>query len=271
MTSLFDKLNLKPGERRAVMIVALVVFVVLNIWFVWPRLFELGRLRNRERSAQTTLQQFQREVDRMPQYNRRLAELEKQGVSVATEDQASKLQTTVFSQGALSGVDVKNYSPQPKGSSGGKTNQFFDETSATIQFISEERNLVDFLYNLGAGGSMIRVRNMSLSHDPPRQRLQGSLTLVASFARRAPARVGAPGSAAPAAAGATSAPRTNAPGTTPRTIDTAMRGTTNAPAQKTSWISRLWPFGKKTPAAPASTNAPARTNAPVRTNAPARK
>ena len=81
----------------------------------------------------------------------------------------------------------------------------------------EEKSLVDFLYSLGVGGSLIRVRSMTLSPDPVRQKLQGSLTLVASYAKKAPPKIAAP-VAAPAAVRATnsglkpSSPfKTNAP------------------------------------------------------------
>jgi hypothetical protein len=261
--TLFDKLNLKPGERRVVLFVALLVFVVLNGWFVWPKFFELGRLHRRQAQALGNLQQFQREVDRIPQYERRLRELEQLGAAVASEDQASKLQTTVYSQAALSGVQVNNYIPQPRGSSGARTNIFFDETSGTIQFVAEEKNLVDFLYNLGIGGSLIRVKRMSLNPDPPRQRLQGSITLVASFARKAPPKAATPAPATPAAATARP-PGTG--GAAPKSINAAMKpAASNAPPAQKSWLSRLWPFGNKPAAAPAKTNATARTNAPATT------
>jgi hypothetical protein len=37
---------------------------------------------------------------------------------------------------------------------------------------------VDFLYNLGIGSSLIRVRSFTLNPDPPRHKLQGNVTLV---------------------------------------------------------------------------------------------
>ena len=275
MTSTFDKLNLKPGERRLVVFVVLIVFFVLNAFFVWPKFFEWSKVDARRKSAGTTLDQFQREVDRVPQYQRRLRELEKAGAAVGSEDQASKLQTTVYSQAALSGVQINNYSPTISRGLGstGKTNLFFEESSATIQFVAEEKSLVDFLYNLGVGGSMIRVRQMMLSPDQPRQRLQGSITLVASFARKAPTRGGAVAAATTASPAQPAAPAPAhppaRPATTPTTAPQPARSineslkpaATNAPPKKkTSWLSRLWPLSKKPPGA--TTNAPARTDAP---------
>ena len=56
----------------------------------------------------------------------------------------------------------------------------------TIQ--SSEAQLVDFLYKLGDGNSLIRVRALSLRPDAPRQALAGSLTLIASYQKKPSAR-----------------------------------------------------------------------------------
>jgi len=44
-----------------------------------------------------------------------------------------------------------------------------------------EPQLVDFLYKLGNGSSLIRVRDLSLQPDPPRQKLAADIQLVASY------------------------------------------------------------------------------------------
>jgi hypothetical protein len=259
MSSVFDKLNLKPGERRFVVIAGLVVFVVLNAFFVWPEFMEWRKVQQRKKNAEESLRQFQREVDKTTGYQSRLAELQRAGAAIGSEDQALKLSSTVYSQAALSGIQVNTYTPVLKTIGGGKTNQFFDEQSGTIQLIGEEKSLVDFLYNLGSGGSMIRVRSMTLNPDPARMRLQGSMTLVASYQRTAAKT--APAATAPrAAAAASGAPK--------QSINTTLKPATNAPAAKEGWLSRLWPFGKKsaTPAPTTPPTAPAKT-----TNAPPKK
>jgi hypothetical protein len=40
---------------------------------------------------------------------------------------------------------------------------------------------VDFLYKLGSGASMIRVRDLELQPDAPHQHLNGNIRLVASY------------------------------------------------------------------------------------------
>jgi hypothetical protein len=231
LKSLFDKLNLRPNERRLVTIVAIVVFIILNAIFVWPRFGDWGKLNVRRDTATRTLAQYQAEVDKIPLYQKQLADLEKQGVAVASEDQALKLATTVQQQAALSGVEGKTYNDIRQTTSGlAKPNQFFEERSGVMSIVAEEKNLVDFLYNLGVGGSLIRVRTMTLNPDPARQKLMGNVTFVASYAKKAPPKVTPPSTPA----------RTNVPVTT-----AANTHSTNAAARSGLFGSRTTNTAKK--------------------------
>ena len=42
MTNPLDRLNLRPFEKRLVVVVAAVLFVVLNAWFVFPHFSDLA-------------------------------------------------------------------------------------------------------------------------------------------------------------------------------------------------------------------------------------
>src|SRR5439155_6399874 len=190
MKSLFDKLNLRPGERRLVVGVGILIFVVLNLTFVWPN---FGAYASTEKTISATkdkLKRFTREVDNKAGYERELRTLEDKGVFVGEEVQELELQREVRSQAQIAGVDVRGYNPSARGTSA-RTNAFFDETSLVINFVSGEKELVDFLYRLGSGNSLIRVRDMNLGTElPARQKLQGSLTLVESFQKK-PVKVAA--------------------------------------------------------------------------------
>ncbi|HWN93442.1 MAG TPA: hypothetical protein VNT99_00295 [Methylomirabilota bacterium] len=258
MTSLFDKLNLRPNERRLVIIVAIVVFILLNAFFVWPEFGEWGRLQKREREATALLKAYQTEVDNTQRYQKQLAELQQAGAAVATEEQASKLATTVNNQAVLSNVQVIRSDFGGRQPTLGRTNQFFEEQRGTISVTMEERALVDFLYNLGVGGSLIRVRSMSLNTDGPRQRLLGTVQLVASFAKRAPVR------AAPAAATlartnaaptATANPRSTNSGLRPNLAATQTTNVVRTTNAAPSLIQRLKNWG---------TSAASRSNAPTK-------
>ncbi|MCI0746104.1 MAG: hypothetical protein L0Y58_11925 [Verrucomicrobia subdivision 3 bacterium] len=212
MTSILDKLNLTPQERRLVVFVSLAVFVVLNIWLVWPEFGRVAFWEQKRKGAITTLNRFNAEVKRKSEYQAQLEKLQEQGGYIATDEQALALSKDVANQAALSGVVVNRYDPAPRATSG-RTNAFFEEQGLVITVTTGEKELVDFLYNLGARG-LIRVKSMSLSPDPTRMKLQGSITLVQSFQKKPPPKV-----AAPAAAKATNQPakppgapaKTNAP------------------------------------------------------------
>jgi Tfp pilus assembly protein PilO len=229
MTSFLDKLNLRPGERRLVVIVALVVFVVLNVWLIWPQFGSVRIWQQRRTDALKKLQNFSNEVKNKPGYEKQLRDLESQGAFVGTEEQASTLSRDVANQATLSGVQVNRFDPAPR-SSTGRTNAFFEEQTLIISIANTgERELVDFLYNLGARSSLIRVKSMTVSPDPTRMKLQGSITLVASFAKKPPPRVAAPPKATnqpPPKTTPTPAKPTNAPAAPRR--DTRGPSTTKA-------------------------------------------
>jgi len=214
MTSILDKLNLSPQERRLVVVVAIVVFVVLNIWLIWPEFGSVNRWNKRRQVAEANLKKFKDEIGKKAVYERQLRELESQGQHVGTEEQALSLQRDVANQALLSGVQVNRYDPQARVPTGGRTNAFFEEQGLVITVVTGEKELVDFLYNLGTRSSLIRVRNMMLSREPAGMKLQGNLTLVASFAKKPPPKTASPPKTTNQPASRPPAPKTNAP---PRT------------------------------------------------------
>jgi len=63
-----------------------------------------------------------------------------------------------------------------------KTNDvFFIEQWQNINVLATEEQLVDFLYKLGSSASMIRVRDLELQPDQPRQHLVANIKLAASY------------------------------------------------------------------------------------------
>jgi hypothetical protein len=76
-----------------------------------------------------------------------------------------------------SGVAIVNNSSQLT-----QTNDlFFVLQVQNVNVQATEEQLVDFLYKLGSGSSMIRVRDLELQPDAPRQRLNARIRLVASY------------------------------------------------------------------------------------------
>src|SRR5258708_37921015 len=111
MKGVFDKLNLRPGEGRLVVGVGIVVFIVLNLTFVWPNFGAYAVRKERIKKTQTDLRRFTNEVKNKPTYERLFKELETKGLFVVDEDQALQLQREVQSHAVLSGVYVSRYDP----------------------------------------------------------------------------------------------------------------------------------------------------------------
>ena len=223
MTSVLDKLNLRPQERRLVVAVAIVVFVVLNLWLVRPIFGEWGRTQQRIKDSNIKLNRFKDGIRRGPFFTNELRRLEAAGVFVGSEEQALRFMQEVSSQALLSGVTVQNYNPHTTGQ---RTNAFFEEQTLVITVQTGEKELVDFLYNLGANNSLIRVRSMTLSPDPARMKLAGGITLVESFQKKAPPR--------PVAAAAPPPKPTNPP--PPKVTPPPAVKATNAPAGRTNLL-----------------------------------
>jgi hypothetical protein len=262
VTGYLDRLNLRPAERRLVVLVALVLFVVANLIFVWPYFGAWNLANLRLQKAQEKLASYQKEITQTNLYRLQLTEFEKENPEVPTEDQALQFQRTIQNQAAQSGF-TPNY-----GRTSTRTNDaFFLEQVQTINVQTKEKELVEFLYQLGAGSSLIRVRELSLRPDQQHYTLGGSITLVASYQKKPPVKGSSP--AKPAASSAPRAtPGTPGPAAVPPATVAKPAGT-NAPAKSGGvWATvKGWFGGGSTPApAVAKTNAAAKpgpTGAPT--------
>jgi Tfp pilus assembly protein PilO len=211
MNNFLSRLN--SSERRFVVGVALLFFIVINLVWIWPHFSDWGKNKMRMATARKKLAMFQAEIAGAPQIEKQVKALESEGLNVPPEDQALQLLRTINQQAAQSGVGFTGNSRQIT-----STNQFFMEQIHTINVLGDEKQLVDFLYSLGAGNSLIRVRDLSLVPDPPRQRLNAHLTLVASYQKKTTAKASslpAPAVQAPTPASAKKPISTPAPIPTP--------------------------------------------------------
>jgi len=270
MTSLLGKLNLRPNELRLVVVVSSVVIAVLYFLFVWPQFAEWQKLQQKKTDLKKALAGFQKEIQKTAQYQKDLAALKEKGEAVDAEAQALEMQRFVTSQAALNGVSLGGYTPGRGAASGsGKTNAWFEEQSGSINFTAEESALVNFLYALSSGKSLIRVSSMTLNTDPSRMRLMGNLTLVASYPKKAPLK----GAAGPAKPGPMPPGLAPAPKSISAAVSaTARSGVTNKPASVSWWgkVKSIFSSSKSTNALVRATNAPVKKT-PAPTNAPPRK
>ncbi len=174
--------QLRPLERRLVVGVAVVVVIVLNWVFIWPHFDDWSNYQNRLRNASATLQTYQKAAAQIPNYKQQLTKYESEGEVVPPGDQSITLMRTIQAQAAASGFSIQNFSRSIM-----STNQFFVEQVQNINVVAPEDQLVDFLYKLGSGTSMIRVRDLTLQPDPPHQRLSADIQLVASYQKNSTA------------------------------------------------------------------------------------
>jgi Tfp pilus assembly protein PilO len=203
MMRYLDKLNLRPNERRLVVVVALVFFVVLNLLFIVPHFSDWKREKARMIAGEKTLAMFRAELKHKPEYERKVKELESDGGTVLPEDQAIDFDRFIERQVGASGV----LPTQKSRVTTRNTNDFFSEREMSITVESREKQLVNFLQSLGAGNSIMRIRSLSLRPlEPAHQQLRGNVTIVASYQKALPTR-----SATPPAKSAPTTPETAKP------------------------------------------------------------
>lgn len=189
--------RLSSAERRFVVAVLLIVFAGLNAWLVWPRFGDWNKNQIAIAKARRTLKVFEDKIAQIPELERKIKQFESEGASVPPEDQSSDFVGTIQRQAAASSVNILTMTRQNP-----RTNQFFIELAQSLSLQSDEEKLVDFLYKVGAGNSLVRVRGLTLNPDAPRHNLRVNVTLVGSYQKKAPVRRPPPSAAntAPAAA-----------------------------------------------------------------------
>jgi hypothetical protein len=205
--------NLRPFEKRVVVGVAAMVFVVFNVWFVLPHFSDWGRVNIRIAAARAKLKNYQSEVGQIHTISNQVWVLEREGLSVPPEEQSVQFVRMIQTQAAQSQVNILS-----SGRITERTNAFFLELSQTLNLQSGEGPLVEFLVSLGSGNSLLRVRDLTLRPDAPHQLLSTGVKLVASFQKKAPARrPAAPAAGPPQKGPAQVLPphATNAPGKAP--------------------------------------------------------
>ena len=175
--------QLRPLERRLAVGVLVVFILVLNWVFIWPHYADWSNLHNRLETARQKLALYQTTILQTSNYQAQVNAFLSQGEFVATEDMAINFLRTIQSQALASQVQMGSMSRPMT-----RTNDaFFVEQIQNINVTATDEQLVDFLYKLGSDASMIRVRDLELQPDPPHQKLNANIKLVASYQRNAPA------------------------------------------------------------------------------------
>ena len=184
MINPLDRFDLRPQERRLVVVVAAAIFGMLNLWLVWPHFKDWGQTKSEMVAAEKVLTIYTTETARKGEYERHLNKLKGEGSTVLPAEQALQLNRSVQTQASQSGVAIGS-TDQVRPSNTGTANQFFQEQLVRIVVTTGEKELVNFLYALGSGNSMIRVRDLDVKPDQSQTKLLGTITLVASYQKNA--------------------------------------------------------------------------------------
>src|SRR5262245_35792034 len=134
MSSWFDKWGLSPQERRFVVIVGIVVFILINWWVVIPMFGDWGRFNQRIDDTRKQVEKYKSEIRKKAEYEKKEKELRTLGGGVSSEEAALRLQQDVVNQANLVGLGYGTITPGNRAASSaptGKTN-FFDEASVNV-------------------------------------------------------------------------------------------------------------------------------------------
>src|SRR5207247_4466328 len=157
-------------------------------WFVQPICREWGQVKAELDKAGRTLKTYQAEIAHTNEYQVKRLKLEIQGSSLPAEQQAMAniLSAKILEVAKQSGLSVGTITPLGH-SRTGKTNEFFEEQAMNLVVNpSGPQELLDFLYAIGSGDLLVRVKELSVYPDPSQTKLMGSMKLVASFQKKTP-------------------------------------------------------------------------------------
>jgi len=187
MKAFFDKLNLRPQERRWIALIAAAVVIVLNYAFVWPYFSEWSRVRAAMNQAVATIETYNQEIATSKQvYEPKLKSVEgNKSASLVLEAGDIQLQKAIMAKSSQDFMPSGYYPLPSKLSLNTNQARFFEEQSMKITVDCEEKPLVNFLYEIGGDNSMIRVRELSLRPlDQNRYKLSATVVLSASYQKK---------------------------------------------------------------------------------------
>ncbi len=179
MKDWIETLNLTPSERRLVFLVALVVFVVLNIWFVFPLFGQWDKVGQDLEKASDKLARYESKVSEIPELRSQLTELEGATASVGDfSEQAVDLAKRVENQADASRLAINRRTPGRS-----DQNEFFQEQTYSINYAAKDEALYEFLAYMSdpEDPTTIRIRSMTIKPDRNQTQLEGNIVFVASY------------------------------------------------------------------------------------------
>jgi hypothetical protein len=116
------------------------------------------------------------EKPRIPQLATEVKALQAEDSGVLFDDQAERFSATILAQAAAAGLQITSFSRVTS-----STNTCFYERRQNLALKATEQQFLDFLQNVGASNSVLRVRALSLRPNPERTRFLVSVTVVGNY------------------------------------------------------------------------------------------
>ncbi len=184
MTNFLDRLGLQPHEKRVVVVVAAIVFAVLNYLFIWPRMADYRTVVLKKEEAESKAAFFKSHVEDFPKLTNRVHQLEVSGAGSLKHDQGSQFLSTIQTEASKAVLNITQTRNLPSLGGATSTNDFVEDRVIMISFNASDSSLVDFLYAFSLPKSSLRVQSFDIGPEAPsHQRFSGSLTLVGSIDR----------------------------------------------------------------------------------------
>jgi len=215
MSNIADSLNLRPQEKRIIVVIAIIVFVVLNLVLVFPHFKDYGNYRKQLAGTLLAVTNETRiiKLDNQPGGLREQLDQLQNGMGGSVSTKAIELQKTITDQASgvfiptIGGVTPTHIGPESL------ADKYFESESIRMVVQAAEDPLVKFLYNVGNDPAMIRVRELELHPlDNNRYKLNASITFTADYQRTVVPKKAAP-VLTQAAVKTPAKPPTNAPPT----------------------------------------------------------
>jgi Tfp pilus assembly protein PilO len=180
----FDRYDLSVAERRLVMVVFLVVFIILNMALIFPRFSDWAEMGQKMERAQQKIASFNTLISRSAQFRAKLAELEGIGSNVSTESQANNLMRLIQDQARKSKLPTPSISPVRISNERSTNNMFFNQKAYRVTATTDDNELIDFLVAVGSSDSMVRIHDLDLKPTQKDTKLICNMTLVANYQKQ---------------------------------------------------------------------------------------
>ncbi len=178
MISLLNMLNVKPAERRAVIIFLMAALVVGNgVWMAMgPGLFTL---RRQLADHEGQLQREKMVQAAHTEFKQRVAELNPKASVATGSEQAAKVLETLRDEAERSGITGISISIARSPT---RKDNPFEEHKRSVTFETSLVNLVEFLLSVAdKEDSMIRVSDYKISPSGDNRKVRVQMSFVASY------------------------------------------------------------------------------------------